>query len=101
MLVIHGEKDFRIPTEHGIAAFTALQRRGIASALQVFPDEHHWVQKPHNSVKWHDTVQARLQRCRGGDPHKLLRSTSICHLPRAYFKGEDTQRGIDLVRGNV
>src|SRR3546814_15141586 len=46
MLVIHGEKDFRIPTEHGIAAFTALQRRGIASELLVFPDENHWVLKP-------------------------------------------------------
>src|SRR3546814_424343 len=67
MLVIHGEKDFRIPTEHGIAAFTALQRRGIASELLVFPDENHWVLKPHNSVQWHDTVQAWLQRWIGGD----------------------------------
>src|SRR3546814_20742379 len=33
MLVIHGAKDFRIPTEHGIAAFTALPRPGIASEL--------------------------------------------------------------------
>ncbi|TJY63088.1 S9 family peptidase [Sinimarinibacterium sp. CAU 1509] len=62
MLVIQGEKDFRIPTEQGIATFTALQRRGIPSQLLVFPDENHWVLKPQNSVQWHDTVQDWLKR---------------------------------------
>ncbi len=62
MLVIHSELDFRIPVEQGIAAFTALQRRGVPSQLLVFPDENHWVLKPQNSVQWHDTVQAWLQR---------------------------------------
>ena len=56
MLVIHGEKDFRIPYSQGIAAFTALQRRGIESRLLVFPDENHWVLKPANSVLWYHTV---------------------------------------------
>ncbi len=62
MLVIHGEQDFRIPVEQGIAAFTALQRRGIPSELLVFPDENHWVLKPQNSVLWHDTVNAWLKK---------------------------------------
>ncbi|WP_240954084.1 alpha/beta hydrolase family protein [Solimonas marina] len=62
MLIIHSEKDFRIPVEQGIGAFTALQRRGIASELLVYPDENHWVMKPHNSVQWHETVQAWLKR---------------------------------------
>ncbi len=62
MLVIHGEKDFRIPYEQGLAAFTALQRRGIPSEFLVFPDENHWVLKPQNSVKWHETVNAWLKR---------------------------------------
>jgi dipeptidyl aminopeptidase/acylaminoacyl peptidase len=56
MLVIHGEKDFRVPYSQGIAAFTALQRRGIDSRLLVFPDENHWVLKPANSVLWYHTV---------------------------------------------
>lgn len=56
MLVIHSGHDFRIPDTQGIGAFTALQRRGIPSKLLYFPDESHWVQKPHNSVLWHDTV---------------------------------------------
>src|SRR3546814_9094811 len=39
MLVITGEKDFRIPYSQGLAAFTALQRRGFPSQLLVFPAE--------------------------------------------------------------
>jgi dipeptidyl aminopeptidase/acylaminoacyl peptidase len=56
MLVVHGENDFRIPYTQGIAAFTALQRRGIESRLLVFPDENHWVLKPANSILWYHTV---------------------------------------------
>jgi dipeptidyl aminopeptidase/acylaminoacyl peptidase len=56
MLVIHGEQDFRVPLEQGIATFTALQRRGVESRLLTFPDENHWVLKPANSVLWHRTV---------------------------------------------
>ena len=62
MLVITGEKDFRIPYTQGLAAFTALQRRGIASQLLVFPDENHWVLKPKNSVQWHQSVFAWLAK---------------------------------------
>ncbi|HEY8012109.1 MAG TPA: S9 family peptidase [Rudaea sp.] len=62
MLVVHSEKDFRIPVEQGIAAFTALQRRGIPSEFLTFPDENHWVLKPQNSVLWHDTVNAWLKK---------------------------------------
>jgi dipeptidyl aminopeptidase/acylaminoacyl peptidase len=56
MLVITGEKDFRIPYTQGLAAFTALQRRDIPSRLLVFPDENHWVLKPKNSIQWYDEV---------------------------------------------
>jgi dipeptidyl aminopeptidase/acylaminoacyl peptidase len=56
MLVIHGERDFRVPFDQGLATLTALQRRGIESRLLVFPDENHWVLKPANSVQWYGTV---------------------------------------------
>ncbi len=62
MLVIHSARDYRIPLEQGIAAFTALQRRGIPSEFLTFPDENHWVLKPQNSVLWHDTVNAWLKK---------------------------------------
>lgn len=55
-LVIHGEKDFRVPVEEGIKTFTALQRRNIPSRLVVFPDENHWVLKPANLIQWHREV---------------------------------------------
>ena len=61
MLIIHNQLDFRIPVEQGIAAFTALQRKGIESKYLYFPDENHWVLKPQNSVLWHDTVNAWLR----------------------------------------
>jgi dipeptidyl aminopeptidase/acylaminoacyl peptidase len=62
MLVIHSGDDFRIPITQGLGAFTALQRRGIPSEFLTVPDENHWVLKPHNSVQWHDTVNAWLKR---------------------------------------
>ena len=55
-LVIHGEKDYRIPYAQSLAAFTALQQQGVESKLLVFPDENHWVLKPKNSIQWHRTV---------------------------------------------
>ena len=65
-LVITSEKDFRIPYTQGIAAFTALQRRGIPSRLLIFPDENHWVLKPKNSVQWYDEVFGWMGRYIGG-----------------------------------
>jgi len=62
MLVIHGALDYRVPIEQGIAAFTALQRRGIPSQFLYFPDEGHWVLKPQDMMKWQQSVDAWLQR---------------------------------------
>ncbi|MFB0525138.1 MAG: prolyl oligopeptidase family serine peptidase, partial [Phycisphaerae bacterium] len=56
MLVIHGALDFRVPDTQGLGTFNALQRLGIPSKLLYFPDENHWVQKPANSILWHETV---------------------------------------------
>jgi dipeptidyl aminopeptidase/acylaminoacyl peptidase len=62
MLVVLGEKDFRIPYSQGLGAFTALQRKGVEAELLVFPDENHWVLKGKNSLQWHQTVFAWLDR---------------------------------------
>lgn len=62
MLVIAGEKDFRVPYTQGLQSFTALQERGIPSQLLVFPDENHWVLGAKNSLQWHNTVFAWLDR---------------------------------------
>lgn len=62
MLVITGEKDFRVPYTQGLQSFTVLQERGIPSQLLVFPDENHWVLGAKNSLQWHNTVFAWLDR---------------------------------------
>ncbi|MEO0462562.1 MAG: S9 family peptidase [Pseudomonadota bacterium] len=62
MLVITGEKDYRVPYSQGIQSFTALQERDIPAQLLVFPDENHWVLGARNSKQWHDTVFDWLDR---------------------------------------
>jgi len=55
-LVIHGEKDFRVPVGQGLQMFTALQRLGVPSRLLYFPDEGHFITKPQNARLWWETV---------------------------------------------
>jgi dipeptidyl aminopeptidase/acylaminoacyl peptidase len=71
MLVIHGGKDFRVPETEGIAAFTALQRKGIASKFLYFSDEGHGILKPHNSILLHDTVKSWFSRYIGDNRNQL------------------------------
>jgi dipeptidyl aminopeptidase/acylaminoacyl peptidase len=62
MLVVTGQQDFRVPYSQGLMSFTALQEKGIPSQLLVFPDENHWVLGAKNSLQWHNTVFAWLDR---------------------------------------
>ncbi|MGZ8282433.1 MAG: prolyl oligopeptidase family serine peptidase [Allosphingosinicella sp.] len=62
MLVIHGEKDFRIPYSQSLGLFNALQRRNVPSRLVVFPDENHWILKPQNSIQWYREVHGWLDQ---------------------------------------
>ena len=52
MLVIHNDKDFRVPLTEGLQAFTAAQLKNVPSRFLYFPDEGHWVLRPQNSVLW-------------------------------------------------
>lgn len=62
ILVIHGEKDFRIMAEQGQAAFNAAQLRGIPSELLIYPDENHWILRPQNALLWQRTFFGWLDR---------------------------------------
>ena len=55
-LIIHNELDYRLTIAEGLAAFNALQMKGIESAFLTFPDENHWVLQPENSLVWHYAV---------------------------------------------
>lgn len=52
IMIITGERDFRIPYTESLQAFTAARMKGIPSRLVVFPNETHFVTKPQNSILW-------------------------------------------------
>ena len=62
ILVIHGEKDYRILASQGMAAFNAAKLRGVPAQLLIFPDENHWVLKPQNSILWQRTFFSWLDK---------------------------------------
>ena len=62
MLVVQGGRDYRVPETQSLMTFNALQRRGVPSRLLYFPEENHWVLRPHNSLQWHRTVEDWLDR---------------------------------------
>ena len=53
-LILHGEKDYRVPIGEALALFEGLQARGVPSELCVFPDENHWILKPRNIIAWYE-----------------------------------------------
>jgi dipeptidyl aminopeptidase/acylaminoacyl peptidase len=65
MLVIHGEQDFRVPYDQGLAAFSYMQRNNIPSELLVFPDENHWILNPDNLQQWYGKVLSWMDRWTG------------------------------------
>ena len=70
LLVIHGERDYRVPYDQGLQAFTAAQIQGVKSRLLVFPEEGHWVQKPQNGILWQREFFAWLDRFCGEGANK-------------------------------
>ena len=62
ILCIHGEKDYRILANQGMAAFDAAKMRGVPAQLLIFPDENHWVLKPQNGILWQRTFFSWLDK---------------------------------------
>jgi dipeptidyl aminopeptidase/acylaminoacyl peptidase len=60
MLVIHGDKDYRVPIGEGLRLWWDLQRLSVPSKFLYFPDEGHWILKPGNAQVWYETVLAWL-----------------------------------------
>ncbi|MGI8531872.1 MAG: S9 family peptidase, partial [Geodermatophilaceae bacterium] len=60
MLVIHGDKDYRVPIGEGLRLWYDLRRHGVESKFLYFPDENHWVLTPGNAKVWSETVLAFL-----------------------------------------
>jgi dipeptidyl aminopeptidase/acylaminoacyl peptidase len=62
MLVVHGERDYRVPHNQALAVYNIYKAKGVDARLVFFPDENHWVLKPRNSLVWNREVQAWLAR---------------------------------------
>ena len=62
MLVVHGEKDYRVPVGHGLMVYGMLKAKGVPARLVYFPDENHWVLKARNSLLWYREVLQWLAR---------------------------------------
>jgi dipeptidyl aminopeptidase/acylaminoacyl peptidase len=67
-LVLHGEKDYRVPVTHGLEYYNTLKQKGVPARLVYFPDENHWILKPQNSLLWHREVFAWLEKYIGKGP---------------------------------
>ena len=61
-LVIHGEKDYRVPVTQGLELYGVLKAQGIDARLVYYPDENHWILKPRNSIHWYGEVLGWLER---------------------------------------
>jgi dipeptidyl aminopeptidase/acylaminoacyl peptidase len=66
MLVIHGDKDYRVPIGEALRLWWDLLSRSEAEdgssphKFLYFPDENHWILKPGNAKAWYATVLAFL-----------------------------------------
>ena len=66
MLVVHGDKDYRVPIGEALALWWDLCNRAEDPATMphrflYFPDENHWVLSPGHAVVWYETVLAFLR----------------------------------------
>ena len=52
ILIVQGEKDYRVPSEQGMAAFNAAILRDVPAQMLYFPEENHWVLQPQNGILW-------------------------------------------------
>jgi dipeptidyl aminopeptidase/acylaminoacyl peptidase len=62
MLVIHGERDYRVPHTQALNVYNIYKAKGLEARLLFFPDENHWVLKPRNAVVWNREVEEWLSR---------------------------------------
>jgi dipeptidyl aminopeptidase/acylaminoacyl peptidase len=68
MLVIHGNKDYRVPVGEALRLWWDLSRHGVEAKFLYFPDENHWILTPGNARIWYETVFAFLAQHVLGEP---------------------------------
>jgi dipeptidyl aminopeptidase/acylaminoacyl peptidase len=61
-LVMHGEKDYRVPYGQGLELYGMLKAKGVPARIVIYPDENHWVLGAQNSIHWYGEFDAWLAR---------------------------------------
>ncbi len=62
MLILHGERDYRVPVTQGLELYGVLSAKGVPARLVYYPDENHWILKGKNSKHWYGEVLGWLAR---------------------------------------
>jgi len=60
LLIIHGDRDYRVPIGEALRMWADLSLRGKDAKFLYFPDENHWILKPGDVRVWYETVFAFL-----------------------------------------
>ncbi len=60
ILIIHGDKDYRVPIGEALRMYSDLVGRGKTVKFLYFPQENHWILKPGDAAVWYETVFAFL-----------------------------------------
>jgi dipeptidyl aminopeptidase/acylaminoacyl peptidase len=60
MLIVHGDKDYRVPIGEALRLYWDLIGRGKQAKFLYFADENHWVLQPGDVRVWYETVFAFL-----------------------------------------
>jgi dipeptidyl aminopeptidase/acylaminoacyl peptidase len=60
MLVIHGDKDYRVPMANALWLWRDLIGNEVDAKFLYYPDENHWILGPGNAAVWYETVLAFL-----------------------------------------
>ncbi len=70
MLVIHGDRDYRVPIGEALRLWTDLAAGAASGTAKFlyFPDENHWVLTPGHATVWYETVYAFLAEHMLGEP---------------------------------
>ena len=68
MLVIHGDKDYRVPVGEALRLWADLAGRAKDAKFLYFPDENHWILAPGHVIVWYETVLAFLAQHVLGEP---------------------------------
>ncbi|WP_448062584.1 S9 family peptidase [Cellulomonas hominis] len=83
MLVVHGDKDYRVPIGEGLRLWYELLSRSALAAddeghtphrFLYFPDENHWVLTPQHAIVWYQVVEAFLAEHVLGEHRELPES---------------------------